>query len=333
MSTKKVRGKFYPLQHQEFLQLNQILTQSELSVYLWLKTNDPFGGKLIEADTQKIAEDLGVSRRSVQRALVKLQQEELIELVINKFKYRLKSQSASQSVNNSRIKDDLKEVATSRSSDDGKIALTSLVSPKRHQDRSNDSKIVSTTSVSPSLSETISEREFQTPNTSKTYIDFKKTLSEDESENFLKFVIKAIKSFREPIQDVEAWLASQTKAGQNRWSVYYQNYLRENKASKPDSNSSSVANEAKRKAIANYQKQLNREKAGYRRTESVASTLEFNRLLDNPENQIKRIDKLESQSKPVAKSLSKYVSEGCEHLRNIRMSNFFANELIQEGMA
>ena len=332
MSTKKVPGKFYPLQHQEFLQLNQLLTQSELSVYLWLKTNDPFGDKFIEANTQKIAKDLGISRRSVQRALVKLQQEDLIELVISKFKYRLKSQSASQSVHNSKIKDDL-QVATSESLDDGKIASTTLVSPKRHQDRSNDSKIVSTTSVSPSLSETICEREFQTPNTSKTYIDFKKTLSEDESENFLKFVIKAIKSFREPIQDVEAWLASQTKAGQNRWSVYYQNYLRENKASKPDSNSSSVANEAKRKAIANYQKQLNREKAGYRRTKSVASTLEFNRLLDNPENQIKRIDKLESQSKPVAKSLGKYVSESCEHLRNIRMSNFFANELIQEGMA
>ncbi len=69
-------------QHQEFLKLNQILTQSELAVYLWLKTNDPFGSKFVEADTKKIAEDLGISRRSVQRALVKLQQEELIELVI-----------------------------------------------------------------------------------------------------------------------------------------------------------------------------------------------------------------------------------------------------------
>ena len=114
MSTKKVQGKFYPLQHQEFLKLNHLLAQSELSVYLWLKTNDPFGGKLIDADTQKIAEDLGISRRSVQRALVKLQQEELIELVINKFKYRLKSQSASQSTNNFEVKDDL-QVATSRS--------------------------------------------------------------------------------------------------------------------------------------------------------------------------------------------------------------------------
>jgi DNA-binding CsgD family transcriptional regulator len=82
MSTKKIAHKFYPLQHQEFLQLNQILTQSELSVYLWLKTNDPFGGKLIEADTQRIAQDLGISRRTVQRALARLQEKDLIELVI-----------------------------------------------------------------------------------------------------------------------------------------------------------------------------------------------------------------------------------------------------------
>ena len=69
MSSAKIPGKFYPLQHQEFLKLNQTLSQSELSVYLWLKTNDPFGQKFIEADTQKVAQDLGVSRRTVQRAL------------------------------------------------------------------------------------------------------------------------------------------------------------------------------------------------------------------------------------------------------------------------
>ena len=170
MSTEKVQGKFYPLQHQEFLKLNQLLTQSELAVYLWLKTHDPFGSKFVEADTQKIAEDLGISRRSVQRALVKLQQEELIELVISKFKYRLKSKSANQSKNNSEIKHDL-QLATSGSPDDSKIASTKSVSLQRHQDRSGDRKIVSTTPVSPSSSETFSQKEFQTPKISKTYIE------------------------------------------------------------------------------------------------------------------------------------------------------------------
>ena len=69
---KKISGKFYPLQHEELIDLNKRLTASELSVYLWLKTNEPFGDKLVEADTKTIALDLNISRRSVQRALVKL---------------------------------------------------------------------------------------------------------------------------------------------------------------------------------------------------------------------------------------------------------------------
>ena len=220
MSIKKVQGKFYPLQHQEFLKLNQLLTQSELAVYLWLKTNDPFGSKFIEADTQKIAEDLVISRRSVQRALVKLQQEELIELVINKFKYRLKSKLLPQSENNLEIKDD-SQLATSGSPD--------------------DSKIVSTTSVSPSSSETDLEQGFQNPKIFKTYIDFKRSLSEEESENFFEFVKEETKNLNRPINDLEAWLASETKAGQKRWEVYYQNYQSEKKACKRKSKTNSVS--------------------------------------------------------------------------------------------
>ncbi|NJR47810.1 MAG: hypothetical protein HC775_19970 [Hyellaceae cyanobacterium CSU_1_1] len=184
MSIKKVPGKFYPLQHQEFLKLNQILTQSELSVYLWLKTNDPFGGKFIEADTQKIAQDLEISRRTVQRALVKLQQVSLIELAISKFKYRMKSKLSSDNDLCSEINDESTK-NISRLSDDKKIASATVGSFGRHQDRLDDTGDTSATSVSRSSLETISEQRFQTPKISKTYIDFKKTLSEDESESFL----------------------------------------------------------------------------------------------------------------------------------------------------
>jgi predicted transcriptional regulator len=73
MPQMKIQGKFYPLQHEEFIKLNKRLTQSELTVYLWLKTNDNFEDKLIAANTKQIANDLNISRRAVQRALVKLQ--------------------------------------------------------------------------------------------------------------------------------------------------------------------------------------------------------------------------------------------------------------------
>ena len=62
-----------------------------------------------------------------------------------------------------------------------------------------------------------------------------------------------------------------------------------------------IALAKQRKAIANYQKQLNQEKAGHIKTENSVFTSEFNRLLDNLDNQIKRINKFESQSKPIAK--------------------------------
>jgi predicted transcriptional regulator len=73
MPQTRIQGKFYPLQHEEFIKLNKRLTQSELAVYLWLKTNDNFGDKLIAANTKQIADDLNINRRTVQRALVKLQ--------------------------------------------------------------------------------------------------------------------------------------------------------------------------------------------------------------------------------------------------------------------
>jgi hypothetical protein len=187
--------------------------------------------------------------------------------------------------------------------------------------------------VSPSLLETNSEQRFQTPKISKTYIDFKKTLSEDESENFFGFVKEAIKNFQQPVQDLEAWLASQTKAGQNRWEVYYQKYQKENKARKGHCDSTSVPDGAKQRAIANYQRQLKQEKTSQTKTGNKVSTSEFNRLLDNPDNQIKRIDKLESQSKSVAKPFGRYVLESCEHLRNLRMTSLFSNESIRGGMA
>ena len=114
---------------------------------IWLKTKDPFGEKLIEADTLKIAEDLAISRRTVQRALAKLQQEGLVELVISQFKYRLKSKLLPQSENNSQIKDD-SQVATSGSLDDSKIVSTTPVSQvatsgslRRQQDLFNDTSV------------------------------------------------------------------------------------------------------------------------------------------------------------------------------------------------
>ena len=137
----KIPGKFYPLQHEELIDLNKRLTASELSVYLWLKTNEPFGDKLVEANTLTIALDLNISRRSVQRALVKLRKEKLIDLVITKFHYRVKSKLTAESHNTNEDFDNTSKVkeksrvATSVSPDDISVANGTPMSPSVHQCR------------------------------------------------------------------------------------------------------------------------------------------------------------------------------------------------------
>lgn len=327
MTHNKIQGKFYPLQHQEFLHLNRILTQSEFSLYLWLKTNDPFGVKLVEADTQKIAEDLGISRRTVQRALVKLREHDLIELVINKFKYQMKSKSAFGNNDSSHI-EDKSEIATPMSSDDTEIVSMTPRSSRRHPCRSSDTKIAQTSPLSPSSSETYAGSEFQTPKINKTYLDFIQTLSKSERESFLKFVQEKIKNLTQPVNDVEAWLASKTKINQNRWEVYYQKYQEEKKGSKINSN----IPEEKQRAIARFQEYLSQQKSGQKETDRRLKQ-EVDELLDNPNSTIKSIEGLENQSKQVQKPLSKRIAEGCEQLRNLRMKQYFAAEAVAGGMA
>ncbi|MEA5511809.1 hypothetical protein VB715_18720 [Crocosphaera sp. UHCC 0190] len=72
-----------------------------------------------------------------------------------------------------------------------------------------------------------SDKDSGTPQTIQTYSDFIKTLSEGERERFFNFVRKQIKNFPKPINDLQAWLATPNKAGENRWEVYYQNFLKE----------------------------------------------------------------------------------------------------------
>ena len=142
--TKNIQGKFYPLQHEELINLNKRLTASELSVYLWLKTNEPFGDKLVEADTLTIAKDLNISRRTVQRALVKLRQEKLIDLVITKFHYRVRSKSAKEPDNTNENSNNTSEVKE-------RLRVATSVSPSVRQCRHRYENVAISTRMSPTV--------------------------------------------------------------------------------------------------------------------------------------------------------------------------------------
>ncbi|MDV3002506.1 MAG: hypothetical protein N5P05_004161 (plasmid) [Chroococcopsis gigantea SAG 12.99] len=77
--------KFYALTPEELLELNRLLKDAELRVYLYLVTNHPFSdavgtlcARKVETDTAIIAEHLGLTRRTIQRSLVKLQELNLL---------------------------------------------------------------------------------------------------------------------------------------------------------------------------------------------------------------------------------------------------------------
>jgi len=79
-------NKFYPLEHNEFLRLNALLTDGELRVCLYLMSIDPFCDRNLEIETAVIAEQLGLNRRTIQKALNKLDELEIIDWKVTKQK-------------------------------------------------------------------------------------------------------------------------------------------------------------------------------------------------------------------------------------------------------
>lgn len=89
---------------------------------------NPFGDRFQEFDTSVIAENLDVTRRTVQRTLKKLESLGLIELEIKSFTYRrIKAKADIEEPDDTRI-----------AIDDPRIALATVGSPQRQQDRQGE---------------------------------------------------------------------------------------------------------------------------------------------------------------------------------------------------
>ena len=292
MPQTKIQGKFYPLQHEEFIKLNKRLTQSELAVYLWLKTNDPFGDKLVEASTKQIADDLNVSRRTIQRALVKLRDQNLIDLIITKFQYRVKS-NPPKDTSETKVKETLR-VATPGSPSDTSVAIGTGMSPSVRECRHRYENVAIGTGMSPPQPETQSEQKVENPKTLQTYSDFKRSLSEGERENFFNFVQEKTSNLERPINDLEAWLASKNAAKQNRWEIYYKNYQEEKisqsaKTTRQENKSESLSPSELQCVIKRFQQRsrINEPKPENKPKEVDSEEIkrqqaEINRLMNNP---------------------------------------------------
>jgi biotin operon repressor len=194
--------KFYKLTEAD-LPLIFEMNESELKVYCWLNVHLPFDdSKAIEIDTAQLAEEIGISRRSVQRALKSLESREIFDIEITKAK--------------------VKRMTTQMSRGDTDVAETTLMSPKRHSCRRNDTHVAETTLMSRSQPETPTPSDFQEPKTLKTN-KTQKTLSEErerdldfclnkipevDREKFLWFARLKASQLPNPPQLVEKWIAT-----------------------------------------------------------------------------------------------------------------------------
>ncbi|MBO3463863.1 MAG: helix-turn-helix domain-containing protein [Aetokthonos hydrillicola CCALA 1050] len=215
----KIQGKFYPLQHEEWLRAYKDLTDSQRGVLYYLRSLDPYSNGL-RIRASKIAGDLGISRQTVYKAIDALEEKGYINK--EDVEYTLKIQSKGF------LCDSYSSCTQLSSENDSCKSEATAVSIERQLSSESDSCKSEATAVSVERqlsSETLTQQESQSSKINKTYTDFKKTLSEEERANFLNFCQEKIKNLSQEVNDIEAWLAHQTKAGRNRWEVYYEKYL------------------------------------------------------------------------------------------------------------
>ena len=267
--TKKIQGKFYPLKSEEWLDSINQLTHSELKILYYIRSLDPYSNG-INLTPAQIARDLTTEkhkmhRSTVGRALKSLDRKGFINMELLRVRLKINPKGFLSETEPVKTKNNVvatqqnNVVATQQCCDHATQVVTTQHDVSPHNTScDHTTQVVTTQQLS---SEMLSEQASQNPKTLQTYTDFKKTLSEDERENFLKFVEEVIRNLEKPINDLEAWLASKNAANQNRWEVYYQNYQKQKgRNSQQDSGSDSISVAEKNSAIALWQEHLKQQK-------------------------------------------------------------------------
>jgi hypothetical protein len=254
MAIKAIRGK---------------LTAADWSLWAYLQMIEPFGDRMVELPKiPEIAEAIGVSERQVKRSLAKLEDLELYRwepVVIRgqnlagkqakelRQKKKVNQSESKTKLSHERKMTELSEVGQDCPESDSKIKfsherkMTEL--SKLGQNCPESDRIVKTRTELSGIGQNCQNGELEpllykdssSPQISQTYTEFIQTLSEDERANFLEFCEEKTKNLSQPVNDIEAWLAHQTKAGQNRWEVYYKKFLawQQAQSKKPQSSRSS----------------------------------------------------------------------------------------------
>ncbi len=92
-NNSRIQGKFYPLQHEEWLKACRELTPAQKDVLYYIRTLDPYGDG-VELSVSGIArqlstEDKEVHRSTVSRALKALDEKGFVDLELLKVKVKI----------------------------------------------------------------------------------------------------------------------------------------------------------------------------------------------------------------------------------------------------
>ena len=231
---------FYRLIHNEWVETVKNLTGAEIKVLYYLRSLDPFGDRHLEYSITEMAKELNISKGAASKAVKKLDHIGLIEAQISKVRIKITT-------------DQYKNT---------EFPIGNKVSHSESQFPIGNPSFVEETEVSyrkpqfpignEQQPESLSDGGLRTSQTIKTYSDFIKTLSEQERASFLNFCQEKAKNLIQEVIDLEAWLASKTKAGENRWEVQYRFY----KASRSSSHQEELSRIQAREQVKNWKRKL-----------------------------------------------------------------------------
>ncbi|MGJ5676884.1 MAG: hypothetical protein ACR9NN_25325 [Nostochopsis sp.] len=231
----RVQGEFYPLQKAELIALRKTkLINNTAFVHLALRYENPFCDRPITVIPKEFALRWQMPESSVYEAIAKLKDSHAINIrsgrVTIEWAYSQEEEfDDSQQCSNSENPENFWE---SRNSSENPEKIPEVQKKFRKFRKNSGSSEKHTSKPS-------SDNDFSPSKINKTYSDFIKTLSEEERANFLNFCQEKIKNLSQEVNDIEAWLAHQNKAGQNRWEVYYQMFQQsQQKQGKLDKNES-----------------------------------------------------------------------------------------------
>ena len=231
---------FYRLIHNEWVETVKNLTGAEIKVLYYLRSLDPFGDRHLEYSITEMAKELNISKGAASKAVKKLDQIGLINAQISKVKIKITTDQ---------YKDTEFPIGNNVSYSEPRFPIgnPSFVEETEVSYRKPQFPIGNEQQLEP-----LPDSDLRTPQTIKTYSDFIKTLSDEEPASFLNFCQERTKNLSEEVIDLEAWLASNTKAGENRWEVQYRLY----KASQVSTNQKEQQHTQAREQAKEWKRQL-----------------------------------------------------------------------------